>query len=228
MYFSVITPSPGRERDAAQQRATGPYAEHQWLWHFFPAEAGSPRDFLFRRMDIDGMPRFYLVSKRPPQTPYGGAWGVQSREYAPSLAVGRVLHFDLRANPVITVSAEGKSTRHDVVMHEKKRLLAERGLVHWQELKAQDKPALYELVSDVCGQWLRSRSARLGFEIAEEDLLVGGYAQHSEKKGSLRFSTVDFSGVLKVTDSTAFSNMLLSGVGRAKAFGCGLLLVRKT
>jgi CRISPR system Cascade subunit CasE len=58
MYFSVITPSPGREREAAQQRAAGPYSEHQWLWRFFPAEENSPRDFLFRRLDMNGLAAF--------------------------------------------------------------------------------------------------------------------------------------------------------------------------
>jgi CRISPR system Cascade subunit CasE len=227
MYFTVITPSPGRAREAAQQRATGPYSEHQWLWSFFPAEEGSPRDFLFRRMDIDGMPRFYLVSKRLPQTLHG-AWRVQSREYAPRLAAGTLLRFDLRANPVVTIGTDGKSTRHDVVMHEKKRLLAERGLARWQEWKGHEKPELYELVNDACGRWLVSRSPRLGFEIVRGSLLVAGYAQHIVKKGSLRFSTVDFSGVLRVTETTAFSDSLVGGVGHAKAFGCGLLLVRAT
>lgn len=225
MYFSAITPSPGREREAAQQRATGPYSEHQWLWRFFPAEENSPRDFLFRRMDSEGLPRFYVVSKRSPQI-QSGPWRVQTRKYAPLVAVGTFLRFDLRANPVVTVSREGKSARHDVVMQEKKRLLAERGLARWHEWRENDKPELYEVVNDTCGRWLFSRALRLGFEIVTDSLLAEGYAQHAENKGRLQFSTVDFSGVLKVTDSRLFSDVLCNGIGHAKAFGCGLLLVR--
>ncbi|WP_372703564.1 type I-E CRISPR-associated protein Cas6/Cse3/CasE [Candidatus Accumulibacter contiguus] len=108
----------------------------------------------------------------------------------------------------------------------KKRLLAERGLACWNQWKGNDRPALHELVSDTCGQWLFSRSPRLGFEIVQESLLVEAYTQHAEKKGSLRFSSVDFSGVLRVTDAAAFSDALYGGIGHAKAFGCGLLLVR--
>lgn len=226
MFFTLVTPSPGREHEAAQQRATGPYSEHQWLWRFFPTDEGLPRDFLFRRMDTDGLPRFYLVSKRSPQA-LNDAWRVQTREYAPRLPAGTPLHFDLRANPVVTISGNGKSSRHDVVMHEKKRLLTERGLARWEEWKEDEKPALYQLASDACRQWLVARCPRLGFEIVEERLLVEGYAQHAEKKGRLRFSTVDFSGVLRVTDPVAFADTLVLGVGHAKAFGCGLLLVRK-
>ena len=88
MYFSLITPVPGREREAAHAwaRSAGPYVEHQWLWRFFPAEAGSPRDFLFRRRDADGLPRFYVVSQRPP-VPAADAWLIHPRDYAPVLEI---------------------------------------------------------------------------------------------------------------------------------------------
>ena len=37
MYFNLIAPADGHEREAAHERAKGPYAEHRWLWRFFPA-----------------------------------------------------------------------------------------------------------------------------------------------------------------------------------------------
>lgn len=227
MYFSLITPTEGRERDAAHERASGPYDEHKWLWGFFPAPPGTKRDFLFRRRDVAGIPRFYVVSKRPPLG-QNSAWNIQTRDYAPALEVGTRLGFDLRANPVITPHIQdGKRGRHDVVMQEKKRLLKERGLARWQDWKDDDKPALYALVRETCGAWLRSRASRLGFEADEESLAVDGYQRHSEKNGELRFSTVDFSGELTVIDPTAFAVALRDGIGPAKAFGCGLLLVRR-
>jgi CRISPR-associated protein Cas6/Cse3/CasE subtype I-E len=64
------------------------------------------------------------------------------------------------------------------------------------------------------------RSARVG---RTQD----GYQQHSEKAGRLRFSTVDFSGELTVIDPTAFALALRDGLGHSKAFGCGLMLVRR-
>ena len=57
-------------------------------------------------------------------------------------------------------------------------------------------------------------------------LRVEGYAQHRGKGGELRISTVDFSGYLQVGDAEALRQALFAGVGHAKAFGCGLLLVR--
>ena len=226
MYFSLITPAEGRERNAAHEWASGPYVEHQWLWRLFPAPEGTRRDFLFRRRDDGAIPRFYVVSKRPPRA-QSEVWNIQTREYAPTLEAGARLRFDLRANPVVTHAHNGKRGRHDVVMEEKTRLLKERGLARWQDWQGDDKPALYALVGKSCGAWLRSRGSRLGFDDEEEILAVDGYQQHSERDGRLRFSTVDFSGELTVTDPTAFAVALREGIGPAKAFGCGLLLVRR-
>ena len=226
MYFSLITPAEGRERDAAHEWANGPYVEHQWLWQLFPAPEGTPRDFLFRRRDVGEIPRFYVVSKRPPLA-QSTAWNIRTRDYAPALEAGTRLRFDLRANPVVTHAHHGKRGRHDVVMQEKKRLLKERGLARWQDWQDDDKPALYALVREACGAWLRTRASRLGFEVDEESLAVDGYQQRSEKDGRLSFSTADFSGELTVIDSAAFAIALRDGIGHAKAFGCGLMLVRR-
>ena len=63
-----------------------------------------------------------------------------------------------------------------------------------------------------------------------DGLNVERYEQHRGKRGELRFSTVDFSGSLRVVDPAALRTALFSGVGHAKAhakaIGCGLLLIR--
>jgi len=226
MYFSLIKPGAGRERDAAREWAKGPYSEHQWLWRLFPAPAGSPRDFLYRRRDVQGTPQFYVVSKRPPEG-QSTVWSVQTQGYAPKLEAGARLRFDLRANPVVTHGRDGKSKRHDVVMQEKTRLLQERGFARWQDWHGEDKPDLYTLVRETCSAWLKLRALRLGFEINEEILAVDGYQKHVGQKGLMSFSTVDFSGELTVVDPAEFCAALRDGIGHAKAFGCGLLLIRR-
>ncbi len=226
MYFSLITPTPGHERDAAHAWSHNPYAEHQWLWQFLPAPAGAPRTFLFRRQDQDGMPRTYLVSSSAPQSPTAH-WQVQSKPYTPALAAGDGFRFELRANPVITTrAANGKSARHDVVMQEKQRMLKERGLAKWADWRSPDRPAVQELIQRSCGLWLHARCERLGIEVDGDSLRTEGYEQHRGKGGDLRFSTVDFSGRLRVADAAALGVALTQGVGHAKAFGCGLLLLR--
>ncbi|MBN9476966.1 MAG: type I-E CRISPR-associated protein Cas6/Cse3/CasE [Bordetella sp. SCN 67-23] len=217
MHFSVITPTPGLEHEAVRQLLPGAYTEHQWLWRFFPSEAGTARDHIFRRTDQGQAMRFYVVSKRPPVA-FSDAWSVRTRPYAPRLQNGDELEFELRANPVVTRRHEdGKSRRHDVVMDAKTRAKTEGS-----------QPATgYSLVRSACTTWLSQQGEQHGFQVDEASLSVDGYIQHVAKEDQLRFSSVDFRGGLRVTDQDAFSAMLASGLGHAKAFGCGLMLVRR-
>ena len=226
MYFSLITPAEGHERDAMHERLNGPYADHQWLWRWFPAERGALRDFLFRQREVDGLPRYYVVSRRAP-IDEGRAWRAQTRNYAPQIQEGDRLQFDLRANPTVRHGRDGKSKRHDMVMEAKKKLLAERGFTRWADWMGEDKPSLQAVIHPACSAWLQRKGEVMGFVPDVDTLLVDGYDQHQEKPDrTLSFSTVDFSGQLTVTDPQAFQATLLNGVGSAKAFGCGLLLVR--
>lgn len=233
MFFSLIEPALGAECDAAFARLHGPYAEHQWLWRFFPAPEGTPRDFLFRRMNGETGSRFYVVSARKPKT-VSDAWSVRTRDYAPKLDVGQRLRFNLRVNPVVTIKRDGKSRRDDVVMHEKKRLLQERGLNRWADWKGTDKPAEYDLITRACHDWLcaprkteSSRAEKAGFRLLDGALRTDAYQQHEAGRKGVRFSTVDLSGELELVDPRAFLAMLHGGLGHGKAFGCGLLLVQK-
>lgn len=249
MHFSLIQPHPRHEREAAYERARGAYEDHQWLWQqFFPAPRGTPRDFLFRRLEAGAAARFHVVSSRAPSMDVVG-WQVQTQHYAPKLNAGDRLRFDLRANPVVSrpgqavLDPEGaprsrtmgkhagtvrhRIVRHDVVMDAKRRLLAERGFKLWHEWQDEDKPLLYELAHESCSQWLITQGQARGFEVDLDALRVDGYTQHRGKNGALRFSSVDFAGELTVRDATAFGCALMRGVGHAKAFGCGLLLVRR-
>jgi CRISPR system Cascade subunit CasE len=216
MHFSVITPTPGREHEAARQLCHGAYTEHQWLWRFFPSPEGTPRDHIFRRSDQGQTMRFYVVSQRPPE-PFSEAWSVQTKPYAPRLQAGDELEFELRANPVVTRRHEGKHQRHDVVMDAKRRA----------KLDVATPASAYALQRSACTAWLMGQGAKHGFQVDEESLSVESYAQQVAKQGQLRFSTVEFRGRLTVTQSEAFVPLLVSGLGHGKAFGCGLMLVRR-
>jgi CRISPR system Cascade subunit CasE len=64
-----------------------------------------------------------------------------------------------------------------------------------------------------------------------EVLRVSGYRQYrllkARGKSPIRFSSLDFDGVLTVTEPDRLCQTLFDGIGPAKAFGCGLLLVRR-
>ncbi|MCF7807883.1 MAG: type I-E CRISPR-associated protein Cas6/Cse3/CasE [Candidatus Marinimicrobia bacterium] len=83
--------------------------------------------------------------------------------------------------------------------------------------------------------WERQGMERHGFEIVQHPksglplFEYTAYLNHSipEKGKSAGFSSLDLSGEVVVTDVERFNRLLLEGTGPAKAFGCGLMLVRR-
>lgn len=83
--------------------------------------------------------------------------------------------------------------------------------------------------------WLIEKGDTKGFTVVRDEkkkrlmFQAKGYRWHAlRKKGhTAGFSSVDFEGQLEVTDPTSFIEALFTGIGPAKAFGCGLMLVRR-
>ncbi len=221
-YFSRIQLKQGLDPDTlASAIPAHAYAEHQTLWQLFPDNADHPRDFLFRREQRGHWPLFYLLSARQPSDGHG-RWRIETKAFRPQLHTGQRLAFSLRANPVRTRRMsddrnDKRRRRDDVVMAAKFSLSA-----------PQRAAPQSELVQRVGPGWLEERAERHGFAI--ESLQVEGYRQHrlykSRQTAPIRFSTLDYQGVLCVRDPDALLNTLHTGVGPAKGFGCGLLLVR--
>jgi len=97
--------------------------------------------------------------------------------------------------------------------------------------------ALKACVDRTLEHWFINQGERLGFKLVTDDnnlskLQNSAYQWHSlsakggkgDKSG---FSSVDFTGELQITDMEKFKEALFTGIGRSKAFGCGLLLVRR-
>ena len=90
------------------------------------------------------------------------------------------------------------------------------------------------LVQSAGRYWLESQASRSGFELLQSDgddenLRIDGYEQlrftRIGKTGKI--SVLEFDGQLRVTDSALFLSKINSGFGRARAFGCGLMLIRR-
>jgi len=89
-------------------------------------------------------------------------------------------------------------------------------------------------IDTVLENWLKAQGERLGFELAAgsdrlSKLQNSAYAWHSlnGKGKKAGFSSIDFTGQLRVTDTEKFEQALFHGIGRSKAFGCGLLMIRR-
>jgi CRISPR system Cascade subunit CasE len=195
------------------------YDMHRAVWRLFGDREDRKRDFLYRRMEDGPGLLFYAVSARPPADP-DGLWRTETREYAPRLAAGQRLSFSLRVNPVRTGRNErGGHARFDVVMDAKHRL----------KMEGKTPPPAAELVRSAGLDWLAGRADRLGVRFEPDDVLVAGYRVHDFlKKGQkVSIATLDFDGACTVADPAALERALFEGIGPAKGFGCGLMLVRR-
>lgn len=224
MYMSRLTllPEQAKPSQLVQVSAAGGYRLHQLVWDLFEEAAGQ-RPFLYRQENHQGLPRLLVLSEEEP-IDTKGIWDIEPKPYAPKLTTGERLAFSIRLNPVVKKRDEqGRQHRHDLVMEQKKQLE--------QEGAPRDQwPAQAELARRAGVQWLAQRAEGAGFELNEDALMAEEYRQHRLRKpgkSPIRFSTLDCAGRLTVTDPERLMQTLKSGLGPAKGFGCGLLLVRR-
>lgn len=230
MYLSRIrVVTEGLDRTELLKLLSGDaYGNHQLLWRLFPGQ--EDRTFLFRQ-EVEseqlakeaaprGLPLFYLLSSTPP-TPLPGLLDCNVKPFAPRLASGDRLLFRLRANPTVARKIEGqrKASRHDVLMNAK----------HQCRAAGMESPhAVQAAMDEAANRWFAERTERWGFHL-EMPPQVSGYRQHHLRKKAqdIRFSSADYEGRLVVDDPEAFRSALAAGFGRARAFGCGLMLIRR-
>ncbi len=255
MYFSRIKLRADIQKSSQLQRLlqANSYGIHQLLWDLFPDE--EKRIFLFReeiareqlreQRGVKGESIYYLLSKQLPSenTPL---FDVESKLYDPVIKIGSHFTFKLRVNPVehgktARTDDEAKKwldsrkkrglplkevpkkrNRHDIIMAAKHRM-------EWQELSVNERPSLANLVQQEGESWLIKKGADCGFELGDF-LRVDGYRWHGLPQKGTRagFSSLDFEGVIQVIDCELFRNALFTGIGPAKGFGCGMMMIKRT
>jgi CRISPR-associated protein Cas6/Cse3/CasE subtype I-E len=78
--------------------------------------------------------------------------------------------------------------------------------------------------------WLRRQGLAAGFEFDDRDVRVDGYQPLTIRgggKNALTLSIIEFDGTLNVRDPNIFLAKVARGFGRGKAFGLGLMLMRR-
>lgn len=201
------------------------YAWHKRLWECFPGIPDSGRDFLTRIDLLEGACRIWLLTRKRPVRP---AWCPPEyfalKEIAPSFLSHRYYAFDLRANPVKTLvqrGANGETIRHEngKRKHGKRvPLVKPEELRAWLLRKGSARSRDKDTGLDVPG----------GFRILEERPLEISPMVESffRKKGQSGYhGGVQFRGTLEVTDSAQFIETYHAGIGSAKGFGFGMLLL---
>ncbi|EEG2528293.1 type I-E CRISPR-associated protein Cas6/Cse3/CasE [Salmonella enterica] len=187
----------------------GEYVMHQWLWELFPG--GKERQFLYRREELQGAFRFFVLSQERPAE--SAIFDVQCRPFAPELSVGQILRFTLRANP--TICKAGK--RHDLLMEAKR------------QVKTQpDSRDIWTYQQQAALEWLSRQGEQDGFSLREAS--VDAYRQQQirreKSRQMIQFSSVDYAGVLVVNNPVLFLQRLVQGYGKSRAFGCGMMLIK--
>ena len=179
------------------------YAWHKRIWEAFPGQSAAERDFLTRLDDTGHYFRLLLLSKEPPVRPDwcpSNHW--HSKTIEDNFFQHEAYHFSLLANPtkkLVIRDANGikKKNGRRVALSQREDLI----------------------------KWIERKSDQHGFTLNARTLkTVPRPRQQFFKKGkSGTHTATEFTGKLHVTDSQAFQQAAIHGIGSAKAFGFGML-----
>ena len=202
-------------------------AHHRLIWTLFP-DKDAARDFLWR---ADGRGRFYVLSHRMP-VQSDLFLPLRSTEFAPAIASGDRLAFALRANATkdrrVQPDERGRyrNRRVDLVMHGLHSIPGQSVL--GADLASERPGRRMKVADSVAATWLTALGRKSGFDV--EHVQVEDYSVRKLRRNKgpqITFGVLDIQGILAVSQSNRFLAALSRGFGRARAFGCGLMLIRR-
>lgn len=219
MYLSRVYLNP--QSRGAKKLLGSPQAMHAAVLSSFPPDAtlSSDQGRVLWRVDGAGTPRVALYTVSPEEPDFtalceqGGwptrpEWRTSSlKPLVDSLAEGQEFGFRLTANPTRTAPTSDKG---------------ERGKIYGHVTPEQQV------------DWLVERAERGGFSVRQEEsdgpsvrVINTTMRQFRRERGTVTLRVTTYEGVLKVTDPERLRGVLGHGIGRSRAYGCGLMtLVR--
>lgn len=209
MYLSQLLLDPASRR--VQSELSNRYELHRTLTAQFPSNQRREVNLLYR-LEIPERQVFQPITMLV-QTMVEPDWSAlsgsgllmgspQVKTFDPDLPTGAIYFFRLLANPTKrTKQADGKSKR----------------------------VGLYSPEAQT--EWLQHKALQGGFTVGGMKLQDLGMVESIKKKNNqiiqIKHYTVQFDGVLSVSDPHLFKLTLVKGIGSAKAFGFGLLSLAK-
>lgn len=221
MFLSRIHLNP-RAKEVRRDLAD-PYQLHATLCRAFngPEEKCAVNEFLWRlepETSQEGYPRVLTQGRTIPDWRGIGVKGwladsdpsidLVSRLNLGSLTIGSRFRFRLRANPCVTRDRKRLGLLRT---EEQETWLQRKGVQHGFSLPGL--PSLYP--SD------QAEEKRVDVQISHEQMLRG--KQHSGNP--IRIFSVQYDGMLTVTDPDKFRRALQTGIGHGKVMGLGLLSI---
>ena len=173
------------------------YELHKELWKAFKSDKNHERPFLFRSTRVEKMSYAIMLSHYEPEELNSMT---RKSNFAPVLENGSYYNFVLRANAIKRL----KDERCRVP------LISQVSLTDWLERKL-------------------AGAARISFvEINDgERLHFWKCGKSKGKECSVDIARTDYSGAIECIDKDSLLSLICNGIGPAKGFGCGLLLLKK-
>ena len=210
---------------ARAERILDSYAWHRKLWDCFPDLPDAQRDFLIRIDPLEGEYRLWVLSRTKPVCPrWSASDGFAVKQIAESFLSHQYYAFDLKANPIKAVAQRDEIGQQIILPNGKRKRGKRVPLVNQDELREW----LIRKGDTRCRDQKSGEPVPGGFRIVEERPLeispmVENYFR--KKEHSAYHGGVQFRGVLEVTDRERFIQSYQSGIGSAKGFGFGLMLL---
>ncbi len=223
--------------DGVAERAA---TTHRLVWTLFADGPERERDFLWREAE-PGL--FYCLSSRSPVDSHGLFDVDPPKPFAPELSVGDRLGFALRVNATVSRGGRPETPEQSGIRGKPRDIVMDALYSTPQGARAEPRK---RLLVPVAHAWLAGQGKKHGFslpdlsppptqddpdDVDDGPFHVRGYRvlniDRGRKAKALRAGILDLEGVLEVRDPELFIKAVRQGFGRAKAFGCGLMLVRR-
>lgn len=207
MYLSRVEIDTNNRRKIRDLTHLGAF--HSWVEDSFPEERNtlSRTRKLWRIDRLNGHDYMLVISHERPDLncleKYGVAGSAQTKSYdhfLQTIEKGGHYLFKVTLNPVHSVS-EDKGVRGKV----------------YPEITVEQQMS-----------FLQNRAEKHGFHLPENEFRITERRYDVLKKSHqrpVRISRVSYEGRLIVMDADLFRSVLMNGMGREKAYGCGMMTV---
>lgn len=224
MYLHKIIPDEPHRKMYKKQYETDAYFTHEKIWLLVSRSKNQKRDFLYRvEYDAYKNIKFILLLARNPVQSTDEMDVHVSPLYRPQIDDDESLHFKLRANPIVKRKENGKAKEYGLVIDAKHQLKK-------RNIRCGEDYSLDGLIHEKGLSWLERKGLQHGFSVKNWGVAIvegNEYFVNQKHKKDFLIRTLDLEGKLTVTDTELFKKALYGGIGSAKAFGCGLMLVRR-
>ena len=203
-------------------------AAHHLVWSLFD-DLGGQRPFLYRLHGASASDKITVVSQVPPGDRHD-LWDIRHKPYAmlDTLKEGDRIAWALRVNA--TTRRTGSASRHCIVTQDRRMRGAQPSRTYVGRAES-----VLETAERVVPPWLVERLAgSAGMEVEPGAVRIGAHrrmefdhAPGKPQQGRVVLSMTDTCGEATVVDADALRSAVMKGVGAGRAFGCGLLLIRR-